>query len=66
LGRSIFLVAVEHLTLLRESKRSAFVIPAHPQSSPEFLVRDVQVPLRLHDARVSEHQLDDANIDAVG
>jgi hypothetical protein len=45
LGRSIFLVAVEHLTLLRESKWSAFVVPAHLQSSPEFFVRDVQVAL---------------------
>ena len=36
------------------------------QSSPEFFVRDVQVALRLHDARVAEHQLNDADVDAVG
>ena len=31
---------------------------AHLQSFPEFLVRDVQITLRLHDAGVTEHQLD--------
>jgi hypothetical protein len=48
-----------------ESKRSAFVVPAHLQSSPHFLVGHVQVALRLLDARVSEHQLNDADVDAV-
>jgi hypothetical protein len=49
-----------------ESKRSAFVVPAHLQSSPEFLGRYVQVTVRLLDARVPQHQLDDADVDAVG
>jgi hypothetical protein len=49
-----------------ESKRSARVVPAHLQSSPEFLVRYVQVALRLLNARVAEHQLNDSDIDAVG
>jgi hypothetical protein len=44
---------------------SAFVVPAHLQSSPEFLIRYVQVSLRLLNARVAEHQLDDADVDAV-
>ena len=48
-----------------ESKRSAFVVPAHLQSSPEFFIRYVQVALRLQDARVAEHQLDDPNVDAI-
>lgn len=48
-----------------ESKRSAFVVPAHLQSSPEFFVRHVQIPLSLLNARVSEHQLDNPDIDAV-
>jgi len=42
-----------------ESKWSAFVVPAHLQSSSEFFVWDVQVALRLHDARVAKHQLND-------
>ena len=42
-----------------ESKRSAVVVPAHLQSSPEFFVRHVQVALRLLNAGVSKHQLDD-------
>jgi hypothetical protein len=49
----------------RQAKRSAFVFPAHLQPSPEFLVRHVEVSLRLLDARVSEHQLNDSNVDTV-
>jgi hypothetical protein len=43
----------------------AFVVPAHFQSPPHFLVGHVQVALRLLNARVSEHQLNDPDIDAV-
>jgi len=50
----------------RQAKRSAFVLPAHFQSSPEFFVGHVQVALRLLDAGVSEQQLNDADVDAVG
>src|SRR6185436_4290746 len=46
-----------------KAKRSAFVVPAHLQSSPEFFVRHVQVALRLLNARVPEHQLNDADVD---
>jgi hypothetical protein len=49
----------------RQAKRSAFVLPAHLQSSPEFLVGHVQVALCLLNARVAEHQLDDADVDAI-
>ena len=49
----------------RQAKRSAFVVPAHLQSSPDFFVRHVQVALRLRNARVAEHQLDDPDVDAV-
>jgi hypothetical protein len=42
------------------------VFPAHLQSSPQFLVRHVEVPLRLLNARVPEHQLNDPDVDAVG
>jgi hypothetical protein len=33
---------------------------------PQLLVGDVQIPLRRLDVGVSEHRLDDADIDAVG
>ena len=36
----------------------------HLRSSPEFLIRRVQVALRLQNARVAEHQLDDPDVDA--
>jgi hypothetical protein len=49
----------------RQAKRSAFVLPAHLQPSPHFLVGHVQVALRLLDAGVSEHQLNDPDVDAV-
>jgi len=49
-----------------ETKGSAFVVPAHLQSFPQFLVRDVQVPLGLLNAGVAEHQLDHTNVHAVG
>jgi hypothetical protein len=37
-----------------------------PPVLPQFLGRDIQVALRLLDAGVAEHQLDVANVDAVG
>src|SRR6188508_1211370 len=46
----------------RQAKRSAFVLPAHLQPSPHFFVGHVQVALRLLDARVPEHQLNDADV----
>jgi hypothetical protein len=49
----------------REAKRSAFVVPAHLESCPHFLVRHIQVSLRLLDARASQHQLNDPDVDAV-
>jgi hypothetical protein len=49
----------------RKSKRSAFVLLAHFQSSTQFLVRHVQVALRLLNARVSESQLNDANMECI-
>jgi hypothetical protein len=49
----------------RQAKRSAFVLPAHLQPSPHFLVGHVQVAFRLLDAGVSEHQLNDPDVDAV-
>ena len=49
-----------------DSKRSAVVVPTHLQTLPKFFVRDVQVALRLVNARVSEHQLNDPDVDAVG
>ena len=39
--------------------------PHAGQRLPKFLIRDVQVPLRRLDVRVTEHQLDDADVDAV-
>ena len=39
--------------------------PAHFQSSPEFFVGHVQVALRLLNARVSEPQLNDPDVDTV-
>src|ERR1700720_4469807 len=51
--------------LSRQSQQSAAVVPAHLQSLPEFLVRHVQVALRLLHARVSEHQLNDPDVDAI-
>jgi hypothetical protein len=49
-----------------ESKRSAFVVPAHFQSPPQFFIGHIQVALRLLNARVAEHQLNDADVDTVG
>src|SRR6185436_4876411 len=46
--------------IARRSRRHPLVLPAHFESFPEFFVGHVQVALRLLDARVSEHQLDDA------
>src|SRR5258705_9034577 len=51
--------------LRRESQRPSVVEPTHFQASPELFVRDVQVALRLLNARVAEHQLNDADVDAV-
>jgi hypothetical protein len=42
------------------------VSPAHLQSSSEFFVRHVQIALRLLNAGVSEHQLDDPDVHAIG
>ena len=65
-GQHGLLAAVASSASRCEPKRSALVVPAHLQSSPQFLVGHVQVALRLLDARVSEHQLDDADVHAVG
>ena len=48
-----------------QAKRSAFVVPAHLQPSPEFFVGHVQVALRLLGAGMAQHQLDDADVDAI-
>ena len=40
-------------------------LPADLQSLAQFLVGHVQISLRLLHARVSQHQLDDAEVDAV-
>src|SRR2546425_13289839 len=48
-----------------KSKRSAFVVPAHLQSSPEFFVRHVQIALSLLNAGVAEHQLNDSDVYAI-
>jgi hypothetical protein len=41
------------------------LVPTHFQSFPEFFVRYVQVPLCLLHARVSEYQLNHADVNAV-
>ena len=43
----------------------AISLPADFQTLPQFLVGHVQIALRLLDARMAEHQLNDANVDAV-
>src|SRR5207248_2326757 len=48
-----------------QPQRSALIFPTHLQPSAQFFVGDVQVALRLLNARVPEHQLDDADVDAV-
>ena len=63
LGQSV--EETRSISFSMQAKRSAFVVPAHLQSSPEFFVRHVQVALRLLDARVSEHQLNDPDVHAV-
>jgi hypothetical protein len=44
----------------------AAALPHTGHRSPKFFIRDVQVPLRLLDVGMTEHQLDRADIDAVG
>src|SRR4029453_11075644 len=40
--------------------------PDAGQRLPQLLVSDVQIALRRLDVGVSEHQLDDADVDAIG
>jgi hypothetical protein len=47
-------------------ERPTLILPTHLQSSAQFFIGHIQVALRLLNARVSEHQLDDADVDAVG
>jgi hypothetical protein len=49
-----------------DKPKGASPLPAHLQPSPQFIVGHIQVALRLVHARVAEHQLDDADVDAVG
>jgi hypothetical protein len=42
------------------------VFPAHLQSSSKFFIGHIQVTLRLLDARMAEHQLNDPDVHAVG
>ena len=48
----------------RPELAAAFPHPGH--RSPELFVRDVQVALHQFDVGVAEHQLDGADVDAVG
>jgi hypothetical protein len=41
-------------------------LPTHLQPLPQFFVGHVQVALRLLEAGVPEHQLDDADVHAIG
>src|SRR4051812_7749145 len=52
------------ISLSRDSPK--LPAPTHLQSFSQFFISYVQVALRLLNARVSEHQLDDADVDAVG
>ena len=42
-----------------------FRFPAHLQSSPQLFVGHVEVSLCLLNARMSEHQLNDPDVDAI-
>ena len=48
-----------------DQPQGARPLPAHLQPSPQFIVGHIQVALRLLHARVAEHQMDDADVDAV-
>jgi len=50
---------------LTHRAKLAAALPYSGQCLPEFLVRDVEVPLCGPDVGVTEHQLDGADIDAV-
>jgi len=57
---------VRSIRAILDDPKCSCALPAHLKSLPQFLVGDVQVALGLLHARVAEHQLDDADVDAVG
>ena len=52
--------------LLTDRPELAAAFPYSGHRLPEFLVRDVQVPLRLLDVGMPEHQLNRADVHTVG
>jgi hypothetical protein len=63
-GASQSLTGTPHLLADRPELATAF--PDAGQGFPQFFVRDVQVALRPLDVGMSEHQLNGADVDAVG
>jgi hypothetical protein len=63
-GASQSLTGTPHLLADRPELAAAFPDAGH--GFPQFFVRDVQVALRLLDVGMSEHQLNRADVDAVG
>jgi hypothetical protein len=57
---------IRRAPLLSDRLQLASALPDPSHRFPEFLVGDVQVPLRLLDVGVPEHQLDGADVDSVG
>jgi hypothetical protein len=57
---------VRKIHAMLDQPKGARSLPTHLQPSPQFIVGHIEIAPRLLHARVAEHQLDDADVDAVG
>jgi hypothetical protein len=54
------------LSLLTDRLQSPAPLPYAGHCFPQLLIRDVEIALRLLDVRVTQHQLNRTDVDAVG
>ena len=54
------------LTLLTDRLQAPSAFPDSRHRLPQFLVRDVEIPLRLLHIRVTRHQLNRTDVHAIG